>query len=70
MTADWILSLAVLAAMALLAGAIFLWRRPGERRRAILMAVAALVVLMNVAIWSLPEPRTTDGSGASAAPGR
>ncbi|WP_375289373.1 hypothetical protein [Qipengyuania sp.] len=57
MNSDWILSLAVLAALALFGGAAYLWRKPNERRRAILMAVAALVVLLNVAIWSLPAPQ-------------
>lgn len=51
--ADWVLSLTTLAALALLAGGAMLWRR-GERRRALLMAAAALVLLANVAIWSLP----------------
>ena len=50
---DWILSLAVLAAIALIGGAIALWRR-GERRKAVLMIVAALVIAGNVAIISVP----------------
>lgn len=54
--ADFALSLTMLAALALIGGAIVLHRR-GERRKALLMAVAALVALANVAIWSLPEPQ-------------
>lgn len=54
--ADLALSLAMLAALALLVGAAVLWRR-AERRKALLMATAALVVLANVAIWSLPPPK-------------
>jgi hypothetical protein len=54
---DAALSLAMLTALALLAGAVFLWRR-GERQRPSLMAVLAAVMIMNVVIWSLP---TTDG---------
>lgn len=50
------LSLTMLAALALLAGAAVLWIKRGERRKALLMAVAALVALANVAIWSLPAP--------------
>ena len=51
------LSLTLLAALALAGGAIALWRR-GDRRKSGLMALAALVALANVAIWSLPPPRT------------
>ena len=43
----------MLTALALLAGAVFLWRR-GERQRPSLMAVLAAVMIMNVVIWSLP----------------
>lgn len=57
--ADTLLSLTVLAALALLAGAFVLWRRKGETRKALLMVVAALVALANVAIWSLPAPPPT-----------
>ena len=58
--ADFALSLTMLAALALLGGAVVLWRR-GERRKAGLMAAAALVALANVAIWSLPAPTATAG---------
>lgn len=57
--ADFALSLTMLAALALLGGAIFLWVKRGERRKALLMATAALVALANVAIWSLPAPAPT-----------
>ena len=53
---DLLLSLTMLAALALVAGAFVLWRRKGETRKALLMVVAALVALANVAIWSLPAP--------------
>ena len=53
--ADFALSLTMLAGLALLAGAVVLWRRR-ERSKALLMALAALVALANVAIWSLPAP--------------
>lgn len=56
--ADFALSLTMLAALALLGGAIVLWRRR-ERHKAALMATAALVALVNVAIWSLPAPAPT-----------
>ena len=56
--ADLALSLTMLAALALLGGAVVLWRR-GDKRKALLMATAALVALANVAIWSLPAPAPT-----------
>lgn len=57
--ADLLMSLTMLAALALIAGAIVLWVKRGERRKALLMIVAALVALANVAIWSLPAPAPT-----------
>lgn len=57
---DLLLSLTMLAALALLAGAFVLWRRRGEGRKALLMVIAALVALANVAIWSLPAPAAAD----------
>ena len=53
--ADLALSLTMLAALALLGGAGVLWRRD-DKRKALLMAAAALVALANVAIWRLPAP--------------
>lgn len=51
---DWALSTMMLAALALCAGAVFLWQR-GERKRPLLMVVMAVVLGMNIAIWSLPD---------------
>jgi len=56
---DTILSIVALAALALVAGAIFLWRR-GARKQAGLMLVLAVVMVVNVLIWTLP------GSGGTA----
>ena len=53
--ADFALSLTMLAALVLLGGAVVLLRR-GDRKRALLMAVAAVVALANVAVWSIPAP--------------
>jgi hypothetical protein len=50
-----VLSILVLAAIALVAGAAWLWRKPGMRRQALLMLVLAVVAVVNVAIWTLPD---------------
>lgn len=54
---DLIVSLVILAAMALLAGAFVLYRK-GIVRQALLMGVLALVMIANAAIWLIP---TADG---------
>jgi hypothetical protein len=48
----------MLAALALIAGAIVLWRRAGFVRQVWLMLIAAAVMLANVAIWSIPVAPT------------
>ena len=48
----------VLTGIALIAGAILLWRRGGSRKQIVLMLVLAAVIAVNVGIWTLP-----DGSG-------
>lgn len=54
---DTILSILVLAAIAMIIGAIAWWRR-GQRKQAALMLALAAVIAGNVAIWVVP-----DGSG-------
>ncbi|VVT19703.1 hypothetical protein [Erythrobacter sp. EC-HK427] len=54
---DVIISIIMLAGVALVAGAVALWRR-GNRKNAGLMALLAAVMFVNVAIWLLP---TADG---------
>jgi hypothetical protein len=54
------LSLLVLTTLAMLIGAVALWRRGGSRKQIALMLVLAVVLAANVAIWSLPVP----GGGA------
>lgn len=49
------LSLMVLTVVALLAGALFLWRRGAARKQVILMLVLATVISVNVAIWTVPD---------------
>lgn len=51
--ADTLLSIVMLGGLALLAGAVMVFRH-GDRRRALLMLVAALVMFANVAIWAIP----------------
>ena len=55
---DLVLSIVVLAAFLLFAGAFFLWRRTGNTKNAILMVLLGLIALGNVAIWTIPD---TDG---------
>lgn len=51
---DTVLSIVVLVALALVWGAVVLWRR-GERTKAALMVLLAAVMAGNVAIWTLPD---------------
>ncbi|KWV90474.1 hypothetical protein [Erythrobacter sp. YT30] len=57
---DIVLSIVMLAALALIAGAIFLWRRTGEAKQPALMVLLAIIAIANVLIWTLPT-----GSGES-----
>ena len=50
-----VLSVVMLVALALLVGALFLWRRGGGAKQAWLMLVLALVMIVNVLIWTLPD---------------
>jgi hypothetical protein len=53
---DLVLAIMMLTAMGLVAGAYYLWRRGASRLQIALMLVMALVLVANVAIWSLPPP--------------
>ncbi len=55
MATDTVLSILVLAAIALLGGAFLLHRRGGPKRQVILMVILALVAIGNVAIWIVPD---------------
>lgn len=48
-----LLSIAMIAVFALTGGAIYLLRNGRDRKRGILMLVAALVLIGNVAIWTI-----------------
>jgi len=50
---DTILSIMMLAAIALLLGAVAAWRK-ASRKQALLMAVLAVVIAANVAVWVVP----------------
>lgn len=50
---DFVISIVVLAAVALIAGAVALYRR-GIRKQAGLMVLLAAVMLVNAAIWLVP----------------
>lgn len=52
---DTILSVVMLAALALLAGAFWLWRRQGPIKQVWLMVLLAAIMLGNVAIWTIPD---------------
>ena len=52
---DLILSIVVLAAIALTGGAIWLWRRDGAQKQVWLMLVLAVVMIVNVLIWTVPD---------------
>lgn len=52
---DIILSIVMLAALALVIGAFVLWRRTGLYKQPLLMLLLALVALINVAIWTVPD---------------
>ncbi|PLK23266.1 hypothetical protein C0V72_10730 [Porphyrobacter sp. TH134] len=52
---DIVLSIVMLAALALVAGAFFLWRRTGEVKNPALMVLLAVIAVANVLIWTVPS---------------
>ena len=52
---DTVLSITVLAAILLVVGAFLMWRRTGNVKNALLMVLLAVVTLVNVAIWVVPD---------------
>ena len=59
MTTDLVLSIVMLAAIALIAGAYVLWRRTGEVKQPALMVVLALIAIAHVLIWTVPTSEGT-----------
>lgn len=50
-----VLSIVMLAAIALVVGAFFMWKRTGDTKKAILMVFLAGIAALNVAIWTVPD---------------
>jgi hypothetical protein len=57
--ADIVLSIVMLSALALVAGAFFLWKRTGQIKQPALMVLLAVIAVLNVLIWTVPN---ADGS--------
>ncbi len=55
MNLDTVLSILVLATIALVIGAIALWRRGGQIRQVWLMLLLAAIVAGNVLVWVVPD---------------
>ena len=55
MSSGTVLSILMLASMAMVLGAFVLWRRRGASRQVWLMLVLAAVLALNVAIWVVPS---------------
>lgn len=52
---DMVLSILVLAAVALIAAAIWQWRRGGAQKQVWLMLLLAVIMIANVLIWTIPN---------------
>ena len=50
-----VLSILVLAAIALVLGAAALWRRGAPRKQIVLMLLLAAIMVANIGIWTLPD---------------
>jgi len=55
MNLDTVLSILVLATIALIIGAIALWRRGGQRKQVWLMLLLAAIIAGNVLVWVVPD---------------
>jgi hypothetical protein len=65
---DTVLSILMLAAVGLFAGAFWLWRRQGAIKQVWLMILAALVMLLNIGIWTIPDKGGTAPVDRAAVP--
>lgn len=50
-----VLSILMLAAIALVLGAFVLWRRTGRVRQPLLMLLLAAIAVANIALWTVPD---------------
>lgn len=64
---DLVLSTVMLAAISLIAGALFLWRRGGASKQVWLMLLLAIVMIVNVLIWTVPDASGTAPVNRAAA---
>lgn len=55
MNLDTVLSILVLAAVALVIGAVALWRRGGQAKQVWLMLLLAAIIVGNVLVWVVPD---------------
>lgn len=65
---DFVVSLVILAAIALFGGA-FVLHRKGNMKQATLMAVLGVVMIVNVAIWLVPTADGESLADVAARPG-
>jgi hypothetical protein len=63
-----ILSAATFTVVLLLYGAFRLWRRDGMGKQSILMISAALVIVANIAIWTVPDKNGKSLADSSSIP--
>ena len=59
MASGTVLSILMLAAIAMVLGAVYLWRQRGTSKQVWLMLVLAVVLAANVAIWVVPSVNGT-----------
>ncbi len=52
---NFLLSAAMVGVFALFYGAIRMWMREGFSKKPLLMIIAAIVILGNIAIWAVPD---------------
>jgi drug/metabolite transporter superfamily protein YnfA len=64
---ETILSIVMLGALAMIAGAIYLWRKGRYTRQVVLMLVLAAIMIGNVLILTIPAADSAAPTGRAAA---